>query len=94
MYALLTGLFPFYDLLETSDVQEKISNGETPPIDPRYFNKRSFAERKLAEIIELCWVYDADRRIDMFHVVDFLRNAVQENERRRVAHNNNTAPAE
>jgi serine/threonine protein kinase len=81
VYALLTGLRPFYDADDTETVQAKIIDGETPPIDPRY-RGRSYAEGKLVEIIELCWEYDPDKRIDMFQVANFLREAVTENERR------------
>jgi serine/threonine protein kinase len=81
MYALLTGLRPFYDANDIETVQQKVIDGETPLIDPRY-RGRSYAEGKLVEIIERCWEYYPDKRIDMFRVADFLREAVAENEKR------------
>lgn len=55
-----------------------IKNGTTAYIDPRY-QERSFAESKLVEIIPQCWTYDPRQRIDIFQLVNFLRNAVHEN---------------
>ena len=56
-------------------------NGELPYVDPRY-KQRSFAESQLVEIMEKCWVYDAEKRIDIFEVVRLLRKAVAENDKR------------
>jgi hypothetical protein len=55
-----------------------VKNGKTANIDHRY-EERSFAESKLVEIIRQCWTYDPRQRIDIFQLVDFLRQAVQEN---------------
>ena len=70
-------MYPFYDSVEQA-VPRKVIEGLTGFIDPRYTN-RSFAEAKLAEIIPRCWIYDAKQRIDIIHLVNFLRLAVQEN---------------
>lgn len=72
---------PFYEVADEKIVKKKIKEGETGYIDPRYKNN-SFAEAKLAEIIPLCWVYDPDKRIDIFYLVEFLRAAVKENRSR------------
>jgi hypothetical protein len=53
-------------------LQSKIENGERGFIDPRYKN-HSYIESKLVEILELCWVHDAKERVDIFTVVDMLR---------------------
>jgi hypothetical protein len=59
-------------------IQKRIKAGETAEIDPRYMT-RSFGEKKLAEIIPLCWVFNADERPDIFAIRDLLRQAVREN---------------
>lgn len=77
MYAMLTGLLPFYDIKSTTTVRQKIKEGITPPIDPRY-RKRSFGEQKLVEAIEKCWVADRRRRSDIYAVVEILREAAND----------------
>lgn len=84
MYAMLTGLYPLYLASGTKDIQKKIMRGKTGYIDPRY-KESSFAEKKLAEIIPLCWLMDPDERIDIFDLVKFLREAVAENKKKRLA---------
>jgi hypothetical protein len=49
-----------------------------PYIDPRFL-ERSFAEKKLAEIMVLCWEYDPVKRPDINTLVQVLREAVEEN---------------
>ena len=80
MYSLLTGMVPFYDLKLTSQVREKIKAGQVAFLDPRY-RRRSFAEKKLTEAIDLCWKRDPDTRIEIGKLVKFLREAVEENNR-------------
>jgi hypothetical protein len=62
------------------DQQQKVIGGKTAFVDPRY-KARSYAEAKLVEIMEKCWEFDPDQRIDMFEVVRLLREVVSENER-------------
>jgi len=80
MYLLLTGMDPFYNLEHFSEVQEAVKAGKKAFIDPRY-RTRSFAERKVAEAIDLCWEYEPDKRLDIGMLVKLLREAVQENAR-------------
>ena len=80
-YALLTGLYPFYDG-DSNRVKKLVKKGETAFIDPRY-KERSFAEKSLAELIPRCWKYNPDDRITIFELVDELRSAAQENRRRQ-----------
>ena len=78
-------LYPFYDLKE-QDVSNQVTKGLTAFIDPHYKN-RTIAEAKLAEIIPQCWIYEPNQRIDIIQLVDFLRDAVQENRgRERLLH--------
>ena len=65
-------------MLSEDKLQEMVMDGKTAYIDPRY-KKRSFSESKLVEIIPQCWIYNPRRRIDIFQLVNFLRNAVEEN---------------
>eukprot|EP00521_Asterionellopsis_glacialis_P014410 CAMPEP_0195305116 /NCGR_PEP_ID=MMETSP0707-20130614/35702_1 /TAXON_ID=33640 /ORGANISM="Asterionellopsis glacialis, Strain CCMP134" /LENGTH=420 /DNA_ID=CAMNT_0040369143 /DNA_START=307 /DNA_END=1569 /DNA_ORIENTATION=- len=78
VYALLTGLWVFYDNEDDQVVQKKIIDGDKPYIDERY-RARSSAEGKLVEIMEKCLEYDPDKRIDIFEVVKFLRRAIKDN---------------
>jgi len=55
--------------------------GDLPYVDHRY-KERSFAEEKLVELMEKCWIYNPDERINMFDAVTFLRKAIKENEER------------
>jgi len=81
LYAILTGLYPFYELkVSTMDVQAKVIAGDHPYIDPRWRN-HSFAEGKIVELIDRCQKYKADDRIDSAEAVTFLRAAVEENNR-------------
>ena len=57
-----------------------VINGDKPFIDGRY-RKRSFAERKLVEFIEMCWEHDSAKRVTIFDMITLLREAVQENEK-------------
>ena len=58
--------------------QKKLIGKELAYVDPRYAEK-GFAESKLVEVMEKCWVYEPDKRIDIFEVVKLLREAVEEN---------------
>ena len=80
MYAILTGTWNFPEIKDDETVQEMVLAGKKPFIDPRY-RERSFAERKLADIMELCWEYDTEKRTDSGTLVKLLREAVEENER-------------
>lgn len=82
IYALLTGLWMFYDMDDDEGAVQKRIDGEMPYIDERY-RTRSFPEAKLVEIMERCWVYDPKERADIFEVVDFLKHAIQENQQRK-----------
>lgn len=46
----------------------------------KHYQNRSFAERKLVELVEKCWEFDPNKRIDIFEVVRFLEEAIRENE--------------
>ena len=69
-----------YDQEDDDVIQKKLIHGDLPYVDPRY-KERSFAEEKLIELMERCWIYNPDERISIFEAVTFLRDAVEENEK-------------
>ena len=81
LYALLTGLWVYYEIDDDKAIHKKAIDGELSYIDPRY-ETNSFAEGKIVEILKRCWVYDVKYRADIFEVVEFLEAAVEENKQR------------
>ena len=67
-----------YDTEDDDVVHTQLINGKLPYLDPRY-KERSYAEKKLVELMEKCWLYDPDERISIFDAVEFLRQAVKDN---------------
>lgn len=61
-------------------VQELVMKGRTPTIDQRY-KTNSFAESRLVQIIERCWIYDPDIRPSMSEVKTMLMEAIAEDGR-------------
>jgi hypothetical protein len=72
IYAALTGLKPYYDEFRTDNIWTKLDRGELPYIDPRYRN-RSLIEGRLVEIMEQCYQLKPEDRVDIFQVVEHLR---------------------
>jgi serine/threonine protein kinase len=83
-YSMMTGMFPFYHECSSKAVQKRVKRKETPIIDPRW-RKHSFAEAALVKVIRQGWAYYPDDRIDISSMVLQLREAVEENRRRRQA---------
>jgi hypothetical protein len=83
-YSMMTGMFPFYHECTSKAVQKRVKKKETPFIDPRW-RKHSFAEAALVKVMQQGWAYHADDRIDISSMVLQLREAVEENRRRRKA---------
>lgn len=73
----LFALFTYFQ----HDKQQKLKDGVTAKIDPRFYDK-SFAERKLIEVIKRCYVYDPDERADINEIQHMLEVAIAEDERR------------
>jgi hypothetical protein len=72
---------PFFELQSDEEVEDNLKRNITAFVDPRY-KERSFAEAKLVDFIQLCWVFAPDKRIDIFQLVELLRVAVKENNER------------
>lgn len=47
-----------------------------------FFKKKSFVERKLAEIMIRCWDFDPATRPSIFDVVEFLRDTARQDNAR------------
>ena len=77
IYALLTGLWPFYDMDDDKVVSHKVINGSRPFVDPRY-RHRKFIEKRMVDIMEECWKQDPEERISIFEVVKQLRDVKKE----------------
>jgi hypothetical protein len=58
--------------------QKRTIDGEKPYIPEQYFEK-SFAEGKLAEIVQECFAYEPKDRPSVGEIVLKLRAAVEEN---------------
>ncbi len=77
IYALLTGLWPFYDTNDDVVVSNKVINGSRPFVDPRW-RSHGFVESKLVEIMERCWKENPEERISIFEAVQQLRDIKKE----------------
>jgi hypothetical protein len=85
IYALLTGLWIFYDHDGNDDeVQKRIAGGERAFVDPRW-KERSYIESQLVEVMEQCWEQDPTKRLDIFAVVTLLRGILEEAEKRNLS---------
>ena len=62
--------------------QRLIARGEVTELDPRYHD-RSFAESKLADIIFLCYTFEADERPSITEIQHLLEDAIAEDVRRK-----------
>jgi serine/threonine protein kinase len=72
IYALLTGLWIFYDNENDQEVQKMVIDGKRAYIHPQW-NLRSYIEGELVEVMKKCWEHDPKKRIDIFTVVRLLR---------------------
>lgn len=83
-FSMLPSL-PFPFVVENEDdevVAGKIVNHTISFIDDRY-RTRSYIEGRMVQIMERCWVYDMDKRADIFEVVDLLRQVVRDSEQKQ-----------
>jgi Protein kinase domain len=87
LYTILTGLWPFYDEdyhdIPEETTQEEIIAGKRAFVDERY-ERRSYIEASLVEIMRDCWAQDIRKRPPMSSVVSRLqkikRTAMQKGE--------------
>jgi serine/threonine protein kinase len=83
IYALITGLWVFYDEEDTKVKQKKLVNGEIAYLDPRYKGRNYMLDR-LIDLMYRCWIYEPDDRVDIFEAVSFLRDTLKEAKRRGI----------
>lgn len=76
VYAILTGLFPFYNEqyhgVSKYKIRKKIVAGRRPFVDERYLT-RSYIERQLVMVMRKCWNQDPNNRPSMSSVATYLR---------------------
>jgi hypothetical protein len=63
----------FHEIDDDQAVRAKVRDGVRPELVEA---PRTVEVRKLVELMNRCWEEDPDRRIDIFHAVAFLREAV------------------
>jgi hypothetical protein len=80
MYGLLTGLVPHYGH-DTAEVQDLVKEGKVMPYISNRFRNGTVGEKRLSELIDECWIFDPDKRIDVFSLVRRLRDALDEHTR-------------
>jgi len=88
IYCLLTGLWPFYDETpyhSSEEIRGMIVDGKRPYVDKRW-NERSYAESRLVDIMKQSWEPLPHNRISIFRMVELLKDAIAENDRRRRHH--------
>jgi hypothetical protein len=71
IHSLLTGLWPYYDLIHQADIENKALSGEPPFLDPR-FRTRSLVEKRMSDIMDQCHKFNPKDRVDIFEVVRYL----------------------
>jgi hypothetical protein len=86
IFSLLTGLWPYYHLPYAlrPDLQKLTVAGIVPYLNP-VFRTRSLIERRLVELMELCYKRKPSDRISIFEVVRHLHEteALHEQEEER-----------
>ena len=74
LYSVLTGIMVHVSR-SSNEAHKRIVDGITEPIADLYYEEPSTAA--LAEVIELCWTYDAEERPTIFEIVQLLEKAVK-----------------
>jgi hypothetical protein len=72
LLAVEAGLWPYYHLTKIKKIENMTMSGIRPYLHPAY-RYRSFIERRLTEIMDLCHVLEPSDRVDIFTVVTHLR---------------------
>jgi len=80
LFSLLSGKEPYDDSYYDYDISGLSIGGELPQMESS-IRSNSFAETVLAAIMDKCFEYLPERRVDIFMVTSLLRDAVQLNDR-------------
>ena len=76
IFSLLTGLWPYYAHKDTEMIQQMTRKGIPPYINPKY-RTRSMIEGRLVEIMNRCHKLRPEERVDIFEVVQYLRETLR-----------------
>lgn len=77
-YVLLTKLYPFEDLDESSeDVQKKIMKRSRPHIGHKFNESDDPFTQALIKTINMCWVHDPIERASSLEVQQFLQSELK-----------------
>jgi len=79
IFTLLTGKEPYEDY-GNDEIHDLSVSGKLPEMDPE-IRSNSFAEAALASIMDKCYEYIPEKRIDIFKIVSLLKDTVQLNDR-------------
>lgn len=82
IFAVLTGLKPYYDAESIDAKWARIDAGELPYLDPRYAT-RSLIEGRLVEIMKRCQVVNPAIRATIFEVVAHMRETKRLHEKEK-----------
>jgi len=74
IFSILTGLWPWYEIprKDRAKLQKKAIAGERPYLNPLY-RTNSLIERRLVELMDLCYTREPKDRPSIFDVVEHLR---------------------
>ena len=86
LYFLLTGRGPFYGM-SSSKAEKEIRKGHRPEIDASILNSTHPFHVSLRKAIDMCMVFDPEKRPDARSVVAFLRNAFADYNRTAISEN-------
>jgi serine/threonine protein kinase len=76
-YTLLVGLFPYYHEMHSDGVKTLVKKGEVWPYISDTFRYGSPGEKELVDIIEETWTFNPQDRIDVFAIIQRLRQVIE-----------------
>jgi hypothetical protein len=71
IFTLLTGLYPYWEY-HSEERHRMIRDGIGPNLDDRYRTPGT-VESKMVHVLEECWTYEAEKRPEIFQVVQWLK---------------------
>lgn len=80
IYALITGLWVFYDVDTIKDKIKAMKDGQMSYFDPRY-KGRNYIEDRMIDLMYRCWQYKVADRADIFEAVTTLRETLNESKK-------------
>lgn len=82
IFTLLTGQYPYEDVFDDDlyEVGDLAAHGVTPDVNAE-IRGNSFAESALASVMDKCYEYHSEKRINIFTVISLLQSAAELNNR-------------